>query len=89
MSTVCAWVFTRSLVGKQPQGPSCISLRMIDNALKYNLGFCFRRKDAKGVNASELCFSGRHQNVATERTAEYGSLIGLQIPLPYLKSSLV
>ena len=59
---------------------------MIDNALKYNLGFCFRRKDAKGVNARELCFSGRHQNVATERTAEYGSLIGLQIPLPYLKS---
>ena len=59
---------------------------MIDNALKYNLGFCFRRKDAKGVNARELCFSGRHQNVATERTAEYGSLIGLQIPLPYLKT---
>ena len=60
---------------------------MIDNALKYNLGFCFRRKDAKGVNARELCFSGRHQNVATERTAEYGSLIGLQIPLPYLKTT--
>ena len=55
---------------------------MIDNALKYNLGLCFRRKDAKGVNARELCFSGRHQNVATERTAEYGSLIGPQIPLP-------
>jgi hypothetical protein len=58
---------------------------MIDNALKYNLGLCFRRKDAKGVNARELCFSGRHQNDATERTAEFGSLIGPQMPLPDLK----
>ena len=70
----------------QQAGPLCIPWRMVESELKYILGFCFSRADAEGENLLCALFQRRAAKAATERTAKYGSLIGPQIPLPYLKA---
>jgi hypothetical protein len=86
MREVWVWMKMMYLGENQQAGPLCIPWRMVDSELKYILGCCFSRADAKGENLLCALFQRRAAKAATERTAKYGSLIGPQIPLPYLKA---